>query len=349
MSADGRVGIELGLAIHWTDQSFDDMAALAEAGERLGYGQLWVANEKFFHDMYVTAGVVAERTAGPAIGTFVADPYTHHPALTAMAAATLDEVSGGRAMIGIGAGGTGFPEMGMARPRPAQAIKETVLLIRRLLAGGRVDFHGEVVHFNDGGLNIEARPDIPLIVASRGDLVLQTAGEVADRVMIATYAEPQGIRHAKAMIGKGAERAGRNLADIPLISRIDTCIDADLGAARDAVKPSIGVILWNSYPDRGFVERVGLRVPGELEAIIAERDYNLMEDNAHLIPDAFVDKFCWAGPAEDVAAKVAAVIGEGITGLTIMPLPAPGSTRVEVARAFAEDVVPRARAMAARG
>ena len=165
MSADELTDIELGLAIHWTDQSFDDMVALAEAGERLGYGQLWVANEKFFHDMYVTAGVVAERTAGPAIGTFVADPYTHHPALTAMAAATLDEVSGGRAMIGIGAGGTGFPEMGLARLMPAQAIKEAVILIRRLLGGGRVDFHGEVVHFNNGQLNIEARHDIPLIVA----------------------------------------------------------------------------------------------------------------------------------------------------------------------------------------
>ena len=349
MSADELTDIELGLAIHWTDQSFDDMVALAEAGERLGYGQLWVANEKFFHDMYVTAGVVAERTVRPAIGTFVADPYTHHPALTAMAAATLDEVSGGRAMIGIGAGGTGFPEMGLARLMPAQAIKEAVILIRRLLGGGRVDFHGEVVHFNDGQLNIEARHDIPLIVASRGDLVLQIAGEVADRVMIATYAEPEGLDHAKAMIAMGAERAGRSLADIPLISRIDTCIDDDRRAAFNAVKPGIGVVLWTSYPDRKFVERVGLQVPDELEAIIAERDYNLMEENAHLIPDEFVDKFAWAGSAADVAAKVAAVIVGGVTGLTIMPLPAAGSTRIEVARAFAEDVVPRAREMAGRG
>jgi hypothetical protein len=131
-----------------------------------------------------------------------------------------------------------------------------------------------------------------------------------------------------------------------LISRIDTCVNADRRAAFDAVKPSIGVFLWTSYPDRKFVERVGLRVPDDVEAIIAKRDYNLMADNAHLIPDEFVDKFCWAGTAEDVATKVAAVIGEGVSGLTIMPLPVPGSTRIEVARAFAEDVVPQARQMA---
>ena len=133
--------------------------------------------------------------------------------------------------------------------------------------------------------------------------MLQIAGEVADRVMIATYAAPEGLDHAKAMIAMGAERAGRNLADIPLISRIDTCIDDDRRAACDAVKPSIGVILWNSYPDRKFVERVGLRVPDKLEAIIAKRDYNLMEENAHLIPDEFVDKLAWAGTAADVAGQ----------------------------------------------
>lgn len=338
--------VKLGLAIHWTDQPFAAAAALVEAGERLGYHHLWFANEKFFRDMYVMAAVGAERTARATIGTFVADPYTLHPALTAMAVATLDEVSGGRAVLCMGAGGTGFPELGLARTKPALAIKEAIAVIRRLLAGERVDFQGEIIRFNGGRLNVKARADIPIIVGSRGDFVLQAAGEVADGVMIATYAEPVGIRHAKAMIAKGAARAGRRIDGLRLISRIDTCIHADRRAAYAAVKPSIGVFLWTSYPDRKFVRRVGLAVPAELEALIAKRDYNLLEENAHLIPDAFVDKYCWAGTVEDVAKKVAAVIGEGIRELTIMPLPARGDSRIDVARAFAEDVVPMAGEMA---
>lgn len=329
---------DLGLAVHWTRQSFDETVALIEAAERLGYDHLWFTNEKFFHDMYVIATVAAERTRKPTIGTFVSDPYSLHPALTAMAAATLDEVSGGRAMICVGAGGTGFPEMGIQRRKPARAIREAIELIRALLEGGKVDFHGEVVAFNSGQLNFEARPDIPIIVGTRGDLVLQVAGEVADGVLIATYAEPVGLRHALSRVEQGAARAGRSLAELRLISRIDTCIHDDRQAAYAAVKPGVGVVLWSSFPDRKFVERVGLEVPGELEALIAKRDYNLMEENAHLIPDAFVDKFCWAGTAEDVAGKVAAVAALGVRSFTIMPIPGPGDSRIDVARAFAEIV-----------
>ena len=156
-----------------------------------------------------------------------------------------------------------------------------------------------------------------------------------------------GIGHAKAMIAKRAARAGRGIDDLTLISRIDTCIHADRRAAYDAVKPSIGVFLWTSYPDRKFVHRVGLEVPAELETLIARRDYNLIEENSHLIPDSFVDKYCWAGTVDDVANKVAAVMGEGIRELTIMPLPGPGDSRTDVARAFARDVVPMASKMAA--
>ena len=125
--------------------------------------------------------------------------------------------------------------------------------------------------------------------------------------MIATYAEPVGIRHALAMVEKGARRSARKLEDLTIISRVDACISEDRQAAYEAVKPMVGVFLWTSYPDRKFVHQVGLQVPDELEAIIAQRDYNLMAPNAHLIPNEFVDKFCWAGTAEEVALKVAEV------------------------------------------
>ncbi|MCP4327958.1 MAG: LLM class flavin-dependent oxidoreductase [Alphaproteobacteria bacterium] len=235
----------------------------------------------------------------------------------------------------------------MERKRPALAIKEAITVIRGLLAGERVNFQGEIVRFDGGQLIVRARADIPIIVGSRGDLVLQAAGEVADGVLIATYAEPVGIGHAKAMIAEGAAKAGRSMDDLTLISRIDTCINADRRMAYEVVKPSIGIILWASYPDRKFVHRVGLEVPAALEALIAKRDYNLMEENAHLIPDAFVDKYCWAGTVEDVARKIAAVMGEGVRDLTIMPLAGHGDSRIDVARAFVEDVVPMAGEIAA--
>jgi 5,10-methylenetetrahydromethanopterin reductase len=341
------MNIKLGLGIHWLQsQSRDDLVALVQEAETLGYDQIWVSNEKFFRDMYVTATVVAENTNRVKVGTFVADPYTHHPALTAMAVGTLDDVSGGRAILGIGAGGTGFPVMGIRRTKPAQAIKEAVLVIRRLWQGETVDFQGEVIQVNEGRLNVvPRRREIPIVVASRGNLVLQNGGQVADGVMIATYAEPVGIRHAEAMVHKGAARAGRSPHDLTIISRVDACISQDRRKAIDAVKPMVGVFLWTSYPDRKFVERVGLQVPEELEAIIAERDYNLMAPNAHLIPDAFVEKFCWAGTPQEVAQKVGQVARMGIENITFLPHAPAGGTIHETVREFAQTVKPMAEEM----
>jgi 5,10-methylenetetrahydromethanopterin reductase len=333
--------LKLGIGIHWLeDMSYQGLLAHIKEIETLGYDQIWVSNEKFFKDMYVVATVAAEHSSRPKIGTFVADPYSHHPALTASAVGTLDIVSGGRAMLGIGAGGTGFPVMGIQRTKPAAAIKESIDIIRALWSGETVDYAGEVVQCRNGRLNFETRSDIPIVVATRGNLVLGAAGEAADAVMIATYAEPVGIRHALSMVEKGARRSGRKLSDLTVISRVDACISKNRRAAYEAVKPMVGVFLWTSYPDRKFVHQVGLQVPDELEAIIAQRDYNLMAPNAHLIPDEFVDKFCWAGTAEEVAYKVAKVAKMGIENITFLPHPPTGGDTLETMREFAKTVKP---------
>jgi 5,10-methylenetetrahydromethanopterin reductase len=341
--------INLGRGLHWTaDMSYADLVADIEETEALGYDQLWISNEKFFRDMYVVAGVAAERTRRIQIGTFVVDPYTHHPALTAMSLATLDAVSGGRAILGIGAGGTGLPVIGVQRTKPPQAIKEAVQVIRELWAGKTVDFEGQVIHCRNGRLNVPPEHSIPVIVDSRGDKVLQMGGEIGDGVMIATYAEPSGIRYAMSMIEKGARRAGRELKDVRIISRVDAAVALDRRAAIDAVKPMVGVFLWTSYPDRSFVHQVGLKVPEQLEELIAKRDYNLMAPNAHLVPDEFVDKFCWAGTAEEVAQKVAEVVKLGIADITFLPHPPAGGTVRETLRAFAQVIKPMVEEMTSR-
>jgi 5,10-methylenetetrahydromethanopterin reductase len=336
--------IKLGVGLHWTeDFSFDEIIALIHEIEESGYDQIWVSNEKFFWDMSTIAAVVAQQTRRVKIGTFVADPYSVHPALTAVSAGTLDKISGGRAILGMGAGGTGFPVMGIQRVKPAKAIKEAIHVIRSLWSGKTVDFQGEVIQCNHGRLNVKPRRNIPIIVATRGNLVLRAGGEVADGVMIATYAEPIGIQFAMSEVAKGAKKSNRRLSDLTLISRVDACIAEDRRAAIDGVKPMVGVFLWTSYPDRTFVHRLGLEVPRQVEEVIAKRDYNLMAPNAHLIPDEFVEKFCWAGTAEEVAQKVAEVVKLGINHITFLPHPPVGGTVHETIRSFANVVKPRVR------
>ncbi len=332
--------LNLGLGLFWYMMSYDELVALIEEAENLGYSQVWADNEKFFHYMYVTATVIAEHTRKAKIGTFVADPYTHHPALTAMAIASLDEVSHGRAILVMGAGGTGMPEMGIVRRKPAKAIKEAIYIIRGLWRGDIVDYQGEVIQFNKGHLHFPTRADIPIIVASRGDLILQTAGEVADGVMIATYSEPLGIQHALSMVEKGAERAGRSLKEFTIISRVDTCISKERKKAYDALRPIVMGFLWTSYPDRNFIHYLGLEVPKKIEDIIVQRDYNLMLQNTHLVPDEFIDTFCWGGTAEEVAEKVTAVANMGISNITFLPHSLEGESIIETVREFALRVKP---------
>jgi 5,10-methylenetetrahydromethanopterin reductase len=231
--------------------------------------------------------------------------------------------------------------MGINRVKPAQALREAVTVIRGLLHGETVDLQGQVIQCNAGHLHVTPRPDIPIILATRGNQVLRVAGEVADGVMISTYAEPTGIRYALSEVAKGAEAAHRRLEDLDVISRVDVCISENRREAIDAVKKMLGISLWTSYPDRTFVHCVGLEVPDELEQVIAKRDYNLMALNSHLIPDEFVEKFCWAGTAEEVAQKVAEVARMGIHQITFLPHPPVGGTVHETIRAFAQIVKPR--------
>jgi 5,10-methylenetetrahydromethanopterin reductase len=316
--------------------------------ESLGYAHLWYGHEWFYRDMWVGLTLIAEHTRHIRLGTFVADPYTQHPVLTAVAIASVDEVSHGRAMLLLGAGGAGAAPLGIPRVKPARAVGEAIELVRRVLTGERVMYEGETVQFRGGQLSFEARPDIPIYVASRGDQVLSVAGELADGVMIATHATPAGVRAVLSRVGVGVKRAGRDVRELELFARVDACIDADPAAARAAVRPMVARLLGSSYPDRSFVHAVGLTIPPAFEEIAKLRNHTLSSANAHLIPDELVDAFTWAGTPEQVADKVAAVVDAGFMNVTLLPHAPPGGDVTATVRAFAQDIQPRVRALLSR-
>jgi 5,10-methylenetetrahydromethanopterin reductase len=99
------------------------LAALAELAEGTGYDDLWLADERFFREVYASLTLCALSTRRIRLGPCVTDPYSRHPALTAMAIATLDEISTGRAVLGIGAGVSGFRELGVDASRSAVAVR----------------------------------------------------------------------------------------------------------------------------------------------------------------------------------------------------------------------------------
>lgn len=328
--------IELGLGL-WQKYPYQRLVELVRAAEDAGYDVLWCANEKFYRDMWVMAGLVAAQTTRARIGTFIAEPYTAHPAMIATAIATLDEASDGRAMLLLGAGGVGFKEMNITRHKPVTAVQETIQIVRRMLAGEAVMFDGEMFAVDGAQIAFETRPDVPIWVASRGNRMLQMAGQCADGVMIATYATPTGIRAALNHVGRSPEL-------FPVTVRVDVSIDEDANAARSAVKPMIAGMVKASFPNADFITQAGLEISPELHQNIAAYEFTELARAADLLPEGFVDAFAWAGTSAQVAEKVAAVLDMGISRITVLPHETATVSTETIVHRFIKEVVPDALA-----
>ena len=314
----------------------EDLIRIVRLAEELGYDTFWYGNEKYWRDPWIGLALAATNTTNIKLGTFIADPYTTYAALTAVAIATLDELSHGRAILLMGAGGGGGGALGYDRRKPAIAIRETIHVIRGLLRGEHIRLEGEHVQFHGGKLSFPpVRPDVPIYVASRGNRVLEMAGEAADGVMIATYATPPGVRHALTRIDAGLAKSGRTRADVKLLSRIDAWIDDEHPQqARDLVAPMVARLLTTSYPDKSFVDAVGLTIPPELEEVLRQKDRDLAARSGHLVPDELVDAFTWWGSAEQVAERVRAVAALGIDDVTVLFHPPHGHPPDSAIRRF---------------
>lgn len=324
-----------------------ELAALGARAEALGYDDLWLADERFFRDVYACLAACALATRRIRLATGVTDPYSRHPALTAMAIATLDEIAGGRAVLGIGAGVSGFRELGVDASRSAVAIREAVELIRRLLAGATVTAKGELVALHEGRLDFApARPAVPIYVASQRAAGCRVAGRVADgAIMQGSVAAPL-VRFFREAVAEGARRAGRDPATVELVARINVCVADDGRAARDVMRPTIVRSLVAQRPDFFTFRTAGLEVPAALRDKVLALPYT--HDPAPLravaphVPDELVDAVTLAGPPGEVAEGVVRLAREGITQLMVFPLAVDGRIETTIER-FAREVMPRVR------
>ncbi len=341
----GSTTLELGLGI-WEKRAPSRLSELIRMTEDVGYDVLWCGNEKFYRDQWVTLGLVAAQARRARVGTFVAEPYSYHPGLIAAAMATADEACGGRAILLLGAGAVGFRQMGLQRLKPVVAVEETIVIVRRLLNGEMVTYEGETVTLQDAQLEFPSRPDLPIWVASRGNRMLSMAGRLADGVMIATYATPVGIRAALSKVEAGALKAGRDPKSLAITARVDICLDDNPQAARAGVKPMILGMIKASYPNRDFVDQVGLELPADVLADLLARPFGEMGPVIDRLPDVFVENFAWAGTSSQIARQVAAVVDMGIDRITIVPHPSAATGNAEsMIRRFATEVMPEVLAL----
>ena len=324
------------------------LVEVAQLAEATGYDHFWLADERFFREVYGSLTLVAHHTSRITVGTCVTDPYSRHPALTAMAIATLDEIAGGRAILGLGAGISGFAELGVKRERPARAIGEAITLIRRLLAGEQVDAQGDVVRFNAGRLDFTpARASIPIYVASNGPLGQRTAGAVADGAIMEACGNPPEVRVFAAAVAAGAREAGRNAGTVQLVARLNACIGPDGKGARDVLRPRVARTLGAGRLRFATLEAQGLALPEAAKSSVASVPYAAgftpYLPLLPLITDDVVDALTLAGTVDEITERVVALGRAGVGQIMIYPFAPPDGSVDDTVRRFGQDVVPRAR------
>jgi 5,10-methylenetetrahydromethanopterin reductase len=333
---------DLGLLVH-PQEPIDQLLRNVRRAEEAGFGSLWIADEKFYRDPWVVITAVAAATSTARLGTGVTDPYARHPALIAAAMATLAELHPDRELvIGLGAGGPGFPPMGVRRRKPTKAIAEAVTILRGLLAGERVDVEGEVVSFRGGSLNFGARP-LPIYVAARAKGMLATAGAVADGVILGPYASPEALEYAIGVAD--SQRTG----DVRprMVARVDVCIASSRESAREAVRTMVALPVWVSYPNLGYVDALGIRLPEELLQLIARREYGDIPKAGRMLPPEMFEHYSIAGTEDDVAERLRE-IRPLVDELIVHPVAAEGRAVYDVAESVASiwsslDTVPAGR------
>ncbi len=330
----------------------DRLLRLAKSVEDNGFEHIWYADEKFFRDPYAGLTFLSQHTSRIKLGTCVTDPYTRHPAITAMAMATTDEYAGGRGVLGIGVGFSGLEAMGIERTSVITKLREAVELIKLLWKGGLVTYEGKTTTFQNGALNFKARPNIPIAIASAGRQVLRLAGEVADIVLLGDLASPEVINKALVEVRTGATKSGRTLSDLFIGTRVNLIVSTDIKAAHDLMRPWITGDLWGVYPNWTTMftyrpEWDGLLQP--LQKFIEEyggrprnvADFAMVEKYNALVTDVMVEDKALVGSVPDVVNQIVRISQTGVQEITIYPLPLPDQSIEEVLSIFVEEIKPR--------
>jgi 5,10-methylenetetrahydromethanopterin reductase len=320
----------------------------AEEVETLGFDRFWLPDERLTRNVYAGLSICALNTKTTGLGIAVTNPYSRNVALTAAAAASIDELSGGRLALGFGAGG-GLGHYGIERTRPAVAVREAVEVVRLLLDGQPVTYEGRHVHMKAARLDFAAIRQIPIYIAARGPRLLELAGEVADGAIIGGFASSRGIAHAKAMIDQGLQRSSRKWKDLDVVSWLYTCVADDTKTARRAVSRLVTSSLVTSRP---ILDSIGLQIPTPLRACLESSGWSVapeaIDECSQFLTDEILDAFSVAGTPDECARKLAQIAKTGVQELAMVALPAKGQTVEDLARRLATEVIPQVRSTLAK-
>ena len=287
------------------------IASLAKLAEDVGFDTIWITDHYNNRDVYTTLTVISLMTNSIRLGTGVTNPYTRNAAITASSIASIFEISGGRAILGIGPGDKAtFDAMGIAWEKPLSRMRDTVSMIKGLLEGQPVKLNPEGA--TEARLSFTSKK-LPIYMGAQGPKMLELAGEIADGVLV-NASNPIDFKAAVPMIKKGAMKAGRRHDEIEICAYTAFSADKNRAEAINAAKMVVAFIVAGS-PDV-VLERHGIEEESskKISNSISAGDFKTTISS---VSDEMVQAFSVSGTPADCKARVDELIETGVTQIVV--------------------------------
>ena len=329
-----KIGI---VAPYWSDITMEELLEYAKLAEELGYDSIWVP-EMWGRDAFSLIGHLAANTSKIKLGTGIISVFSRTPAMIAQTAATLDEISGGRIMLGLGTSGPIVIENwhGIKYEKPLQRTREYVEIIKMALNYERVNYEGEIFKLKNFKLQFKPlRSDIPILVAAIGPKNTYIAGKVADG-WIPFLIPLEGLKDAGQHLSEGAGSSGRDIGKIKICPYIASAVSSDEESSKKALKEHIshyigamGTYYYNTVCRHGFQNEAA----SILKAFKNKDRIKALES----VSDRMLDSLSIWGSAEKGRALIDKYLAQGVhTPVLLFP---PKATR-QVVRDTIESLSP---------
>ena len=333
-----------GLGLSSTEQ-----LELVQEAERLGYDSVWTA-EAYGSDAVTILAWIAAQTERIKLGSAILQMPGRSPAMTAMTAATLDQLSGGRVLLGIGTSGPQVAEgwHGQRFGRQLQRTREYVDVVRMALRRERVEYRGETLELPlpDGpgkALKLTIAPvqeRIPIYIAAIGPKNTALTAEIADG-WLPTLFSPEHVAEFRPLLEEGFARAGdgKSLAGFDIAPTVSVNVRDDRDAARDAMRPYLALYVGGmGSREQNFYNRLAQRYGFE-DAAREVQDLYLegrKDEAAAALPAELIDAVSLCGPADVVRERLAVFRDAGVGTLIVSPMAWSFEDRREQLRLVAE-------------
>ncbi len=342
-----KLGVHIG---YWgLGLTREDQLEIVQEAEKLGYDSVWTA-EAYGSDAATILGWIAGQTSKIRIGSAIFQIPGRTAAMTAMTAATLDQLSDGRFILGLGTSGPQVSEgwHGVRFGKQLARTREYVDVLRMALDRQRVEYHGESIDLPlpDGpgkALKLTIAPvqdSIPIFIAAIGPKNTQLAAEIADGV-IPTLFSPEHVKVIRDELQAGVDRAGngKTIDDVEIAPTVQVYVGDDMTDARNLMRPFLGLYIGGmGSRDKNFYNQL-VRRYGFDDAAQEIQDLYLdgkKDEAMAAIPDELIDTVSVCGPRDHVKERLRAYKDAGVGTLGMTPMAWTKEARIEQLRAVAQ-------------